>query len=436
MKKKINVIGLGYIGLPTAAIFAKNGFDVVGVDINLDIVNELNKGNIHIEEPGLNELVMQVVQEKKFKASLVPEEADAFIIAVPTPNNNDNHKSCDLTHVIEATKKVIPYLQKGNLLIVESTIEPRTMEDHIKPLLESEGYDVGKDIYIVHCPERVLPGQILKELVTNNRILGGLTKECSLKAKELYSTFVKGEIILTDSKTAEMSKLMENTFRDVNIALANELSKVCNNLDINVLDVINMANKHPRVNIHTPGPGVGGHCLAVDPYFIIAKSPQDTPLISNARKINNSMPQYVVDHAKKLVKGLEKPKVTVFGVTYKGNVDDTRESPAFEIIDLLKDEEFDISIHDPHVSLKKLESNNLDIYDAVEDSDLILILTNHDEFKILKFEELFNLMRTPQIFDTVNITEKYDGDEGNLYNYGNIFENNLLNISKKLPLNK
>ncbi len=433
---KINVIGLGYIGLPTAAIFAKSGFDVVGVDINLDIVNELNKGNIHIEEPGLNELIIQVVQEKRFKASLVPEEADAFIIAVPTPNNNDIHKSCDLTHVIEATKKVIPYLQKGNLLIVESTIEPRTMEDYITPLLENEGYRVGEDIYIVHCPERVLPGQILKELVTNNRILGGVTDKCSLKAKELYEAFVEGEIILTDSKTAEMSKLMENTFRDVNIALSNELSKVCNDLNINVLDVINMANKHPRVNIHTPGPGVGGHCLAVDPYFIIAKSPQNTSLISNARKINNSMPRYVVDHVKKIVRGLEDPKITVFGVTYKGNVDDTRESPAFEIIDLLKDEGFDVSIHDPHVSLEKLETNTLDIYDSVENSDLILILTNHNEFKILDFEQLFNLMRTPQIFDTVNITERYYGNDGILYNYGNIFESYPLNSPQRIATSK
>lgn len=436
MNKKINVIGLGYIGLPTAAIFAKNGFDVVGVDVNLDIVNELNKGNIHIEEPGLNELIMQVVQEKKFKASLVPEEAEAFIIAVPTPNNNDTHKSCDLTHVIEATKKVIPYLQKGNLLIVESTIEPRTMEDHIKPLLENEGYQVGEDIYVVHCPERVLPGQILKELVENNRILGGVTDKCSLKAKELYEAFVEGEIILTDSKTAEMSKLMENTFRDVNIALSNELSKVCNELNINVLDVISMANKHPRVNLHTPGPGVGGHCLAVDPYFIIAKSPQKTPLISNARKINNSMPQYVVDNVKKITKEIEKPKITVFGVTYKGNVDDTRESPAFEIIDLLKDEGFDISIHDPHVSLEKLETNTLDIYDSVENSDLILVLTNHNEFKMLEFEQLFNLMRTPQIFDTVNITKKYNGNEGTLYNYGNIFESSLQNSLSKIATSK
>ncbi|ASI36428.1 UDP-N-acetyl-D-mannosamine dehydrogenase [Exiguobacterium sp. N4-1P] len=425
---KLNVIGMGYIGLPTAAVFAKSGVDVVGVDINKNIVEGLNQGEIHIEEPGLSEVISEMVQSKKFKASLFPEKADAFIIAVPTPNNDDVNKSCDLRYVLEATKQIVPYLEVGNLVIVESTIEPRTMEDYIKPLIEKAGYVVGKDIYVVHCPERVLPGQILKELVENNRIVGGVTPQCAIKAADLYKIFVKGEIVLTDSKTAEMSKLMENTFRDVNIALANELTKVCNDLSINVLDVINMANKHPRVNIHTPGPGVGGHCLAVDPYFIIAKSPENTDIIRSAREVNNSMPKYVVETVEKMIININEPKITIFGVTYKGNVDDTRESPAFEIIQRLKNLGIEVLIHDPHVDVEKLKNNILEVERSIEGSDLILVLTNHNEFKNLDLDKLFGYMRTPQIFDTVNIISSSVSEFGNLYNYGNTFS---INDSKK-----
>lgn len=252
MGKKICVIGLGYIGLPTSAVFAESGCEVVGVDISEKVVNMLNQGHIHIEEPGLGEVIKTQVEKGNFRASLTPEKADAFIVAVPTPNLDDEFRSCDLTYVIQGIKKIIPYLEKGNTVIVESTIAPKSMDDHVKPVLEEAGFAIGSDLYLAHCPERVLPGQILYELRHNNRIVGGITEECTEHAAEVYATFVEGEIIKTEAKTAELSKCMENTFRDVNIALANELAKICDELDINCLDVIQMANKHPRVNIHQP----------------------------------------------------------------------------------------------------------------------------------------------------------------------------------------
>ncbi|WP_214763482.1 nucleotide sugar dehydrogenase [Exiguobacterium sp. s141] len=419
---KVCTVGLGYIGLPTSAVFAKYGVDVVGVDISQNVVDKLNRGEIHIEEPGLGEVVADVVAKGKFRASLSPEKADAFIIAVPTPNNDDEHKSCDLTYVLDATRKVLPFVEKGNVIIVESTIAPRTMDDFVKPIVEEAGFVVGEDIFLVHCPERVLPGQILHELVHNNRIVGGITPACAEAGARVYGTFVEGEIVKTDAKTAEMSKLMENTFRDVNIALANELAKVCNDLDINVLDVIEMANKHPRVNLHSPGPGVGGHCLAVDPYFIVAKSPDLAQIINLSRETNVSMPAYVADNVEKLVAGIEDAKVAVFGVTYKGNVDDMRESPAVDICELLLDRGVNISVHDGHV--EKSTSSRFDLVskeEAIAGADLVLVLVDHNEFKTIDFAELSGAMRRPMIFDTRNIV-KPAGEDVVVVNYGNLYK--------------
>jgi UDP-N-acetyl-D-mannosaminuronic acid dehydrogenase len=414
---KLCTIGLGYIGLPTSIMFASHGVDVVGVDIKKEAVDMLNSGKIHIEEPGLQDALESVLKVGKFRASMQPEKADAFIIAVPTPNKDDEYLSCDLSFVMSALENIIPYLEKGNVVIVESTIAPRTMDDYVKPRLEKEGFTIGEDIYLVHCPERVLPGQIMYELIHNNRIVGGVTPACTEKGAEVYATFVQGEIIKTDAKTAEMSKLMENTFRDVNIALANELTKVCNVLGINVLDVIEMANKHPRVNIHSPGPGVGGHCLAVDPYFIIAKAPEQSKLISLSRKINKSMPEYVIDAVDKLMAKNNGKKITVFGLTYKGNVDDIRESPAMEVFHKLKNEtDYEVVAYDPHVKLDFVEK---DMSNAVEKSDLILILTDHNEFKDLS-DRAFLKMNTLQVFDTKNIVKSYL-DEINYINYGNLY---------------
>ncbi|MBX0357739.1 nucleotide sugar dehydrogenase [Halobacillus sp. Nhm2S1] len=423
---KLTTIGLGYIGLPTSVMFAKYGVDVLGVDVSERVVESLNNGKIHIEEPGLQDALTEVVEAGKFRASLQPEKADAFIIAVPTPNNDDEHKSCDLTYVKDAVKNTLPYLEKGNVLIVESTIEPRTMDDHVKPLVEEAGYIVGKDIFLVHCPERVLPGQIMHELIYNNRIVGGITEACTEAGAEVYETFVEGEIIKTKAKTAEMSKLMENTYRDVNIALANELTKVCDELEINALDVIEMANKHPRVNLHTPGPGVGGHCLAVDPYFIVSKAPETAKLIDQARAVNVSMPEFVIGNVHKLMKNVEGKVVTVFGLAYKGNVDDIRESPAMEIYETLKEQSnFEVRAYDPHVDKDFVES---DIKEAVKGSDLVLLLTDHNEFKELDWDMLEAFMNNAQVFDTKNVVSNVN-EEVDYMNFGNLHQ-----YKKKAPV--
>lgn len=415
---KLCTIGLGYIGLPTSIMFAKHNVNVVGIDVKEEVVKSLNHGKIHLEEPGLQEALEEVISLGTFKASLVPEKADAFIISVPTPNLNDSYKSCDLTYVLSAIKSIIPFMEKGNTVIVESTIAPRSMDDFVKPILEEAGFVIGRDIFLVHCPERVLPGQILQELVFNNRIVGGVTPACTEAGANVYKTFVQGEIIKTDAKTAEMSKLMENTFRDVNIALANELAKVCNELNINALEVIKMANKHPRVNLHTPGPGVGGHCLAVDPYFIVAKAPKTAQLISLSRKINTSMPQFVIDNVNQLMKNTKGKIVTVFGLTYKGNVDDIRESPALEIYNMLKlQKNYEIRAYDPHVKATWVMN---DLTEAVQDSDLIVILSDHDEFKQFETSELMT-MSNKRIFDTKNIVQKLP-EAIDYINYGNLYQ--------------
>ena len=413
---KLTTIGLGYIGLPTSIMFAKHGVNVTGVDINEEAVKSLNNGFLHLEEPFLDEALKKVIEVGTFKASLKPEKADCFIIAVPTPNNDDQYRSCDIGYVMSACESIISYVEKGNVVIVESTIAPRTMDDYVKPFFEEKGFIIGEDLFLVHCPERVLPGQIMHELIHNNRIIGGITPACTKKAKEVYAVFVQGEMIETNAKTAEMSKLMENTYRDTNIALANELAKICFELDINALEVIEMANKHPRVNLHFPGPGVGGHCLAVDPYFIIAKSPENSPLIQNSRSINNSMPQFVVDKVRTVVEKTDAKKISVLGLTYKGNVDDIRESPAMDIYQMLQKEfNIDIVAHDPHVKKSFIEE---DIEKAVEDSSLILVLSDHNEFKDL--DNVAQSMKDNIILDTKNIVTTHDNYQ--YFNMGNLYQ--------------
>lgn len=414
---KICTVGLGYIGLPTSIMFAKYGAEVIGIDINPEVVDSLNSGRIHIEEPGLQEALDDVVKRKTFRASLEPERADTFIISVPTPNKDDINKSCDLTYVLAAIQNIIPYLENGNTIIVESTIAPRSMDDEIKPLIEKNGFVIGKDIFLVHCPERVLPGQILHELVFNNRIIGGITPACTEAGTRVYNLFVKGEIIKTDAKTAEMSKLMENTFRDVNIALVNELTKVCTDLDINALDVINMANKHPRVNLHLPGPGVGGHCLAVDPYFIVSKSPQNARLISLARDINSSMPNFVVENINRLMDMIGGNKITIFGLTYKGDVDDIRESPALKIFQTLQEQaRYEVCAVDPHLNSDLVHH---ELEEALWDSDLAVVLVDHSEFKTINWGN-FKSMKRKYIFDTKNILQNVPL-EFNYINFGNLY---------------
>ena len=397
---KICIVGQGYIGLPTAALFAKNGCEVLGVDVNEEIVDKLNQGIAHIEEPGITEAIENAVEKGHYHASLKPEEADTFIITVPTPYVKED-LSCDLSYVISACQSILPVLNKG--------------------IFENEGFVIGEDLFLAHCPERVLPGQIMEELVNNNRIVGGITEECSRKAADVYRTFVEGEIIETEAKTAELSKCMENTFRDVNIALANELAKIGAEIGVNALDVIEMANKHPRVNIHSPGPGVGGHCLAIDPYFIYAKAPETAKIIKLARDTNNSMPGFVIENTGKILSNLDADaeKISVFGVAYKGNTDDARESPAFEIITGLKAAGYEIAIHDPHFD----NPEYFDFDEATKDSSLVLILTDHDQFKDLDYEKLSKNMKAKIIFDTKNIIKEVPEDI-TLINYGNLYKYN------------
>ena len=412
---KVCIIGQGYIGLPTAALFTRNHCEVVGVDVNEEIVDKLNQGIIHIEEPGIAEIIKNAVKNNVYSASLTPQKADAFIITVPTPYIIENY-SCDLSYVITACESILPFLEKGNTVIIESTIAPMSTDETIKPIFENAGFTIGEDLYLAHCPERVLPGRILEELVHNDRIIGGITPECSKKASEVYGQFVEGDIMLTEAKTAELSKCMENTFRDVNIALANELAKICAEIGVNTLDVIELANKHPRVNLHSPGPGVGGHCLAIDPYFIYAKAPETAKIIKLARDTNNSMPDFVCENVGKIIK---EGKIAIFGVSYKGNTGDDRESPAYEIIAKLKQAGFDLSIHDPHIK----NDNFVSLGDAVKDADLILILCDHNEFKEIDFDLISKNMKKPVIFDTKNIIKEVP-DGITLYNYGNLYKLN------------
>lgn len=419
MENKLCVLGLGYIGLPTSAVFANNGWRVTGIDINSSAIKKLNNGQVHIKETGLDELVKKVVENGTFVASMTPVEANVFILAVSTPHNNDG--SADLTNVKNAVNSIIPFLQKGNTIILESTVPPRTTRDVVAPILENAGFIAGKDVYLAYCPERVLPGQILTELVENNRIIGGINSQSAKKAAEVYRTLVKGKVIETSAESAEMSKLMENTYRDVNIALANELAKISETLKIDPLEVIKLANEHPRVNVHQPGPGVGGHCIAVDPYFIIEKDQENTKLIQEARNINESMPMFVVNQIKKLV---QKPaKVALFGLAFKGNVDDIRNSPSLEIRRLLLEENFNVSTYDPYIKQEQVSFYLSDYNEAIKEADLIVILTDHDEFKYMNWKEIQLAMKNFNVLDTKNCIENPD-KQMCYFTFGNLYELN------------
>ncbi|RDX00846.1 nucleotide sugar dehydrogenase [Listeria kieliensis] len=399
---KIEVMGLGYIGLPTAIMFAKHGHEVTGVDVVQEVVTTLNNGKIHIEEPGLEAELGRVLETGRFKVQMQVEQADVFIVAVPTPNLDDAFKSCDLTYVEQAMGMIIPHLERGNTIIIESTIAPRTTDTILASKIKQAGFEVGKDIFLVHCPERVLPGNILHELKWNNRIIGGVTKACTLKGVEIYGSFVEGKLLETSAAVAELSKLIENTYRDVNIALANEIVRIGDVLGIDSLEVIRLANYHPRVNIHQPGPGVGGHCLAVDPYFIISEASEETALIQMARQINERTPVFLAQKVRALMKKLGGKKITICGIAYKGNVDDVRESPALKVLDELK-KDFEICVHDPHV--KRFDWIERDLTRAAQDSDLLLVLTDHDDYQVI-LEDVFQVMQQRVVFDTKGVVSQ------------------------------
>lgn len=388
---RISVVGLGYIGLPTSAVFADNGVEVIGVDVNPAAVESINRGQPHIVEPELDVLLRKVVQAGKLRATLKPEPADAFIIAVPTPFIGDHQP--DLQYIEAAAKSIAPVLARGNLVVLEST-SPVGATEQLSRWLAAARPDLTfphqagelSDVRMAHCPERVLPGQILREVVENDRVIGGITRKCAQTAMALYRIFVKGSCHLTNARTAEMSKLSENAFRDVNIAFANELSVICNNLSINVWELIKLTNLHPRVKILSPGPGVGGHCIAVDPWFIVAADPANSRLIRMAREVNNAKPHFVVEKVKERAANLKEPIIACLGLSYKSNVDDLRESPAVEIVShLAKDKVGKLLVVEPYVNAlpKELKDLGLELWDfdrAIKKANILLLLVDHMSF--------------------------------------------------------
>lgn len=398
---RVSIFGLGYIGLPTAAMFASHGCEVIGIDVVPSVVETINRGEIHIIEPNLNKVVHDAVARGKLRATLEPETADAFLIAVPTPFKEGQAGHLfepDLKYIESASRMLAPLLSPGNLVVLESTSPVGATEKMAKWLAEErpdltfpEIHGEDSDIRIAHCPERVLPGNVLDELVFNDRVIGGMTTKCSNAALELYKIFVKGTCVTTNTQTAEMCKLTENSFRDVNIAFANELSIICSNLDIDVWELIKLANRHPRVDILQPGPGVGGHCIAVDPWFIISSAPRDARLIRNARETNNLKPEWVLDQIAKRIEHLvlENPsksetelRIACFGIAFKPNIDDCRESPSLKIVKDLR-ERFSGKLVVVEPNLNILPENLSDIELSSEDeyeADLRIFLVKHESF--------------------------------------------------------
>lgn len=393
---KLCVLGLGYIGLPTAVMFANNGVKVHGVDINHKIIEMLKKKEVPIKEPGLKEVLEKVIDEGNITFSGKPEKADVFIIAVPTPFHED--KRANLEYVKSATESIVPYLQKGNLVILESTVPPKTVDNVLIPMLKKTKLNIGEELLVAHSPERVYPGKLFKELVENDRIIGGINEKSIKATVQLYRNFVKGNFYTTNLITAEMVKLIENTYRDINIAYANELAKLAEKIGFNVWEAIDLANSHPRVNILQPGPGVGGHCIAVDPWFIIQKEPQVAQLISLGRKINEEMPFHVIKRIEENIKDIPKPIITLLGMAYKENIDDFRESPSLTILDELKNRGYQVKIYDPYVKIDFKEKVS-SLEDALENTDCIVLLTKHDEFKEIDFTQ-YKKIKTKLIIDT------------------------------------
>ena len=384
--KTICVVGLGYIGLPTAALLANRGYKVHGVEIIQNTVDTINHGKIHIVEPGLDTFVRSAVNSGRLEADTMPKESDIFIIAVPTPFHEGFIPNID--YVIDATKSIAPYVKAGNIVILESTSPVGTTEK-VAEVLEQKGVDISS-IYIAHCPERVLPGQIMQELVANDRIVGGITPEAAKETAAFYKTFVDGEVLQTDAKTAEMSKLTENSFRDTNIAFANELSILCDKFGIDVWELISLANRHPRVNILRPGAGVGGHCIAVDPWFIVHKGGKDAKMIRTAREVNMYKTEWVIEKIKNAALAYEnehgkKAKIACMGLAFKPNIDDLRESPALYITRRLISDNLDVLAVEPNIHSSD-EFTLVDFGQAVNEADIVVFLVSHKEFGDLNTE--------------------------------------------------
>lgn len=398
----ISVIGLGYIGLPTAAVFASRKKQVIGVDVTQHAVDTINRGEIHIIEPDLDMVVHAAVVGGFLRATTVPEPADAFLIAVPTPFKDGHHP--DLSYVEAAAKAISPVLKRGDLVILESTSPVGATEklavwiSEARPdLTFPQTHGEQSDIRIAHCPERVLPGHVLRELVQNDRVIGGMTPKCSLAAVELYKTFVIGECVVTNARTAEMCKLTENSFRDVNIAFANELSMICDKQGINVWELIRLANRHPRVNILQPGPGVGGHCIAVDPWFIVSAVPEEAKIIRTAREVNDYKPHWVIGKVRSKAERFKKPVIGCLGLTFKADIDDIRESPALEIVrELIQSNPGVVMACDPNCNGASLEFPLHALHEVLSSADIIVLLVDHKEFKELDRE----LLKEKVVIDT------------------------------------
>lgn len=401
----LNIIGLGYIGLPTALMFADNGIEIVGTDLNKELVSTLNSGILTFEEEGLANLYESAVDAGiKFTESY--QKTNKYIITVPTPYIEEN-KKIDPSYVIKAVNTVLDVCKVPSIVVIESTVSPGTIDKHIRPLVEEKGLVIGKDIHLVHAPERIIPGNMVYELEHNSRTIGADDRAIGEEVKSWYKNFCKGEIVVTDIKTAEMSKVVENTFRDINIAFANELAKICRSEGMDVYELIRIANKHPRVNILQPGPGVGGHCISVDPWFLVGDYPEIVHTILSARVVNDSMPKYVLERIQYIMKrnNIDSfKKVGLYGMTYKENIDDMRESPTLQLMDLMQQNHIEgVKIYDPWIKDKKFENQYNNFENFINDVEIVVVLVAHSHIK-----ENINLLKNKIIYDTRNIVEIND----------------------------
>lgn len=398
----LNVIGLGYIGLPTSLMFAAHGIDVVGTDFNKELIDTLNSGKLTFEEDGLDELFNDAIR-KGIKFTSEYQETDRYLITVPTPYISES-KKIDPSYVVSAVKSVLKVCKKGTILIIESTISPGTIDRFVRPIIEKAGLKIGEDINLVHAPERIIPGRMVKELKNNSRTIGADNIEVGEEVRRWYKSFCMGDIVVTDIKTAEMSKVVENTFRDINIAFANELARICNREGMDVYNLINIANKHPRVNILQPGPGVGGHCISVDPWFLVGDYPDIVNVIKAAREVNDYAPRYVYSRIKEIMKENsigDFSEVGLYGLTYKENVDDTRESPTLQLLDVMKnDGVFNVKVYDPMVNKNIVENQYTSLDAFLANIKLVVVLVGHDEIK-----ENEAMLENRVVLDTRNIIE-------------------------------
>lgn len=396
----VNIVGLGYIGLPTALMFAKSGIKVVGTDYNARLINLLSEGSIPFEENGIEEVFQEAILNG-IQFSTAYQKADTYIIAVPTPYIKES-KKLDPKYVLSAVNSVLDVFEKGAAIIIESTISPSTIDKYVRPEIENRGFIIGEDVHLLHAPERIIPGNMIYELEHNSRTIGADNPEIGEKVKALYKSFCKAEIIVTDIRTAEMSKVVENTYRDINIAFANELAKICQADNMDVYETIRIANMHPRVNILQPGPGVGGHCISVDPWFLVGDYPDLTNLILTARKVNDSMPKHVLKRIRDIMREhniKDISKVGLYGLAYKENVDDTRESPTIQLLERMDEHlAFGVKVFDPLLNEQTFDNQFMSFEDFLDEIEIIIIMVGHDHIK-----NNLDSIKNKLILDTKNI---------------------------------